>query len=86
MIACALYYLVLGYCQITCGRCDCCPTLAEAAEAAGLTEFLWAMNRSTSRVEALTQPGYMVTLLAPSNGAMNDLFDKLGECGLGSLG
>lgn len=69
----------VGYCQITCGRCPCCKDLAAVAEGAGLTEFLWAMNRTTDRVEALSQPGYAVTLLAPDNSAMQNLFDKLGE-------
>lgn len=68
-----------GYCQISCGRCDCCPSLAAAAEQAGLTEFLWAMNRSTTHVEDLNQPGLMATVLAPDNNAMQTLFDKLGK-------
>jgi hypothetical protein len=68
-----------GYCQITCGRCSCCPTLLQAAVAAGLTEFAWAMNRSTSNVESLAQPGLIATVMAPDDNAMRTLFDKLGE-------
>lgn len=68
-----------GYCQITCGRCSCCPTLLQAAESAGLTEFAWAMNRSTSNVESLAQPGLIATVMAPDDNAMRTLFDKLGE-------
>lgn len=70
-----------GYCQISCNRCTCCPTLANATESAGLTEFLWAVNRTAgiSGIEPLNQPGLVVTLLAPNNGAMADLFAKMGE-------
>lgn len=67
-----------GYCQISCGRCNCCPTLTEAALQAGLTEFVWAMNRSVSNVESLGQPGLMATVMAPDDNAMRTLFDKLG--------
>lgn len=67
-----------GYCQISCGRCSCCPSLQEAALQAGLTEFIWAMNRSSSHVEGLTQPGLLATLMAPNDNAMRTLFDKLG--------
>jgi hypothetical protein len=59
-------------------------SLAAALEAAGLTEFEWAMNKTTGdRLGPLTAPGFMATLMAPDNNAMNSLFDKLG--GLGSL-
>lgn len=68
-----------GYCQISCGRCSCCPTLTQAALQAGLTEFVWAMNRSYTNVENLDQPGLMATVMAPDNNAMNTLFGKLGE-------
>lgn len=68
-----------GYCQISCGRCPCCSSLAAAAEAAGLTEFWWAMNKTTGdRLGPLTAPGFAATLMAPDNNAMNSLFDKLG--------
>ena len=69
-----------GYCQITCGRCDCCPSLLNATLAAGLTEFAWAMNLSSAanRTEDLSQPGLMATLLAPDNNAMLSLFQRLG--------
>lgn len=67
-----------GYCQISCGRCSCCPTLAQAALQAGLTEFSWAMNRSTTNVESLNQPGLVATVLAPDDNAMRTLFDRLG--------
>jgi hypothetical protein len=77
----ACHYPTTGYCQISCNRCTCCPTFAKAAESAGLTEFLWAVNRTAgiSGIENLDQPGLMVTLLAPNNGAMADLIAKLGE-------
>lgn len=69
-----------GYCQISCSRCDCCPTLLNATLAAGLSEFAWALNVTSAagRTEALSQPGLMATLLAPDDGAMRDLFGKLG--------
>jgi len=71
--------VLTGYCQISCGRCSCCPSLQEAALQAGLTEFIWAMNRSSSHVEGLTQPGLLATLMAPNDNAMRTLFDKLGK-------
>ncbi|KAF6265111.1 hypothetical protein COO60DRAFT_1633864 [Scenedesmus sp. NREL 46B-D3] len=68
-----------GYCQISCGRCPCCGSLAAAAEAAGLTEFAWAINKTTGdRLGPITAPGFAATLMAPDNNAMNSLFDKLG--------
>lgn len=76
---CCAVLCFIGYCQITCGRCDCCPTLTEAATQAGLTEFVWAMNRSTSNVESLSQPGLMATVMAPDDNAMRTLFGRLGE-------
>ncbi len=69
-----------GYCQISCGRCLCCPTLAQAAGNASLTEFLWAVNHSSPGVlENLNQPGLLATVLAPTDGAMQSLYDKLGR-------
>lgn len=68
-----------GYCQISCSRCSCCPTLLQTALQAGLTEFAWAMNRSTTNVEALTQPGLIATVMAPDDNAMRTLFNKIGE-------
>jgi hypothetical protein len=73
--------LLTGYCQISCGRCTCCVSLAEAAQAAGLTEFVWAMNKTVTadRLGPITAPGFAATIMAPDNNAMNALFDKLGE-------
>ncbi|KAF8055390.1 hypothetical protein HT031_006757 [Scenedesmus sp. PABB004] len=67
-----------GACQISCGRCPCCPTLAAAAEAAGLTEFAWAMNATADRLPPLSSPGLALTLMAPDNNAMASLINKLG--------
>lgn len=33
-----------GYCQISCGRCYCCPKLADVLRGRGLNMTLWAMS------------------------------------------
>jgi len=60
-----------GYCQITCGRCDCCSTFASLAEANGLTEFVLAME-AAGMGDLLENTGWMATLLVPTNGALKD--------------
>ncbi|GBF96782.1 hypothetical protein Rsub_09638 [Raphidocelis subcapitata] len=69
-----------GYCQITCGSCTCCPPLLNATLSAGLSEFAWALGLSAAanRTEDPSQPGLMMTYLAPNDNAMRDLFAKLG--------
>eukprot|EP00210_Caulerpa_lentillifera_P006039 g5771.t1 len=66
-----------GYCQITCGRCDCCSTFTELAEANGLTEFVLAME-AAGLGDLLGNPGWMATLLIPTNQVLQDWRDSRG--------
>jgi hypothetical protein len=68
-----------GYCQITCGRCDCCPSLLNATAAAGAAEFAWALAATGAGGGVnFSEPGAMATFLAPDDNAMRDLFGRLG--------
>lgn len=66
-----------GYCQISCGRCDCCKSLGILLEENGLDMFAWALNFTEYGPYTL-RPGFMATLLAPTNDAMNTMLAKLG--------
>ena len=57
-----------GYCQTTCGRCPCCQTVSQVLAARGLTSFLAALQATPLGFQ-LAQPGFMATVLAPSNAA-----------------
>lgn len=67
-----------GYCQISCGRCDCCKSMDKILKQQGLNMFAWALN-FTEYGEYIAMPGFMATLLAPTDDAMNDMLGKLGE-------
>ncbi|KXZ51061.1 hypothetical protein GPECTOR_14g47 [Gonium pectorale] len=66
-----------GYCQISCGRCPCCPTLDSVLKDKGLGMFRWMLNFSDEG-EKTRMPGYMATLLAPTDGAIWAALNKLG--------
>ncbi|MEW5313723.1 MAG: hypothetical protein WDW38_005264 [Sanguina aurantia] len=66
-----------GYCQISCGRCDCCKSMEKILKQQGLNMFAWALN-FTEYGEYIAMPGFMATLLAPTDDAMNDMLGKLG--------
>lgn len=69
---------VAGHCQISCGRCGCCPTFAAAVKQTGqLGELLWALNITGLKANA-ERPGYMATLLAPGDGAFKAFYDANG--------
>lgn len=57
-----------GYCQRTCGRCDCCTHLNFLLEDNGLTEFSEALKQLGFE-KWLFNPGWDVTLLVPTNDA-----------------
>lgn len=50
----------------------------ELLHAQGLDMFLWALN-FTEYGDYVTKPGFMATLLAPTDDAMNAMIKKLGE-------
>ncbi|CAD7695513.1 unnamed protein product [Ostreobium quekettii] len=66
-----------GFCQITCGRCDCCRTLRNVATDEGLSELVWAFEIS-GLGNLLNAPGWEVAILGPRNGALQRLLDSLG--------
>eukprot|EP00198_Chlamydomonas_reinhardtii_P002139 XP_001691475.1 predicted protein [Chlamydomonas reinhardtii] len=66
-----------GYCQISCGRCPCCPTLDSVLASKGLEMFRWLLSFSEMS-ERTRRPGFMATLLAPQDGAVWAAINKLG--------
>ncbi|KAG2450010.1 hypothetical protein HYH02_000114 [Chlamydomonas schloesseri] len=66
-----------GYCQISCGRCPCCPTLDSVLASKGLEMFRWLLSFSDMG-ERTRRPGFMATLLAPQDGAVWTALNKLG--------
>ncbi|CAD7703312.1 unnamed protein product [Ostreobium quekettii] len=58
-----------GYCQITCGRCDCCKTYRELALEEGFLEFVSAMD-AAELGDVLDNPGFMASLLVPPEGSI----------------
>eukprot|EP01026_Neomeris_dumetosa_P008990 TRINITY_DN12967_c0_g1_i2.p1 TRINITY_DN12967_c0_g1~~TRINITY_DN12967_c0_g1_i2.p1 ORF type:complete len:368 (-),score=37.24 TRINITY_DN12967_c0_g1_i2:246-1349(-) len=66
-----------GYCQITCGRCDCCNNLNNLLEKEGLLEFLSAL-KVLNFEDWLRNSGWQVTLLAPTNEAFLSGLASLG--------
>lgn len=67
-----------GYCQISCGRCRCCPSLADVMRGRGLNMFLWAITFTWEVDRYLAMPGYMATVLAPTDGAWWAALNKMG--------
>ena len=65
-----------GFCQITCGRCDCCRTLRSVAEDEGLNDWLWAVD--AVGLSDVDEPGWEVSVLAPRDGSVDDLLTRLG--------
>ncbi|GLC36965.1 hypothetical protein PLESTM_000523400 [Pleodorina starrii] len=66
-----------GYCQISCGRCSCCPTLDSVLRDKGLEMFRWLLGFSDEGAK-IKLPGYMVTLLAPTDSAVWAALNRLG--------
>ncbi|GIL50951.1 hypothetical protein Vafri_7026, partial [Volvox africanus] len=66
-----------GYCQISCGRCPCCSTLDDVLKYKGLEMFRWMLSFSEESGKT-RMPGYMVTLLAPTDSAIWSALNRLG--------
>eukprot|EP01025_Chloroclados_australasicus_P021641 TRINITY_DN2270_c0_g1_i1.p1 TRINITY_DN2270_c0_g1~~TRINITY_DN2270_c0_g1_i1.p1 ORF type:complete len:405 (-),score=35.02 TRINITY_DN2270_c0_g1_i1:283-1362(-) len=66
-----------GYCQITCGRCDCCNNLNNLLLDENLLEFQGALN-ALGFENWLRNAGWQVTLMAPTNEAFLDGLTSLG--------
>ncbi|EFJ47574.1 hypothetical protein VOLCADRAFT_117809 [Volvox carteri f. nagariensis] len=66
-----------SYCQISCGRCPCCPTLDGVLRAKGLEMFRWLLSFSDEGSKT-KMPGYMATLLAPTDAAVWTALNRLG--------
>ena len=66
-----------GYCQISCGRCDCCSTLAQVLGNSSLALLAAAADRAGLSPH-LSQPGTMLTLLAPTDEALETAAQSLG--------
>lgn len=60
-----------GYCDISCGRCDCCKTYADMLPAVGSSFFLQMVDAAGLKAN-LTSPAYSFTILAPSNAAVDE--------------
>jgi hypothetical protein len=62
------------FCQITCGRCNCCKDLYETIREYGGTEFLRLVDRDSEVREFLQEAGNAATILVPTNEAMRDIW------------
>eukprot|EP01025_Chloroclados_australasicus_P004449 TRINITY_DN110_c0_g4_i1.p1 TRINITY_DN110_c0_g4~~TRINITY_DN110_c0_g4_i1.p1 ORF type:complete len:357 (-),score=45.74 TRINITY_DN110_c0_g4_i1:380-1450(-) len=67
-----------GYCQRTCGRCDCCSHMNFLLTENGATEFLSALEKLGFE-KWLFNPGWDVTLLVPDNAAFLDGLADMGH-------
>ncbi|GMH37117.1 hypothetical protein BSKO_04990 [Bryopsis sp. KO-2023] len=70
--------LEAGYCQITCGRCDCCSTVEELALNLGLVELVTALQIAGMAEDFLTNPGWMTSILAPQEGTLSSWLEQKG--------
>jgi hypothetical protein len=69
-----------GYCQISCGRCPCCQTFSQV-----LHDSAWWWGWMVNLTEFGPQtalPGFMATMLVPSDDAVRALMSSLGEWGV----
>ena len=67
-----------GYCQISCGRCDCCSTLVEVLGNNSLSFLAQAADIAGLSAQ-LSPPGTSLTLLAPTDAAFEAALPALGE-------
>ncbi|KAJ9507688.1 hypothetical protein QJQ45_019134 [Haematococcus lacustris] len=74
-------YAAACYCQISCGGCTCCKPLAGVLADKGFKAFAWLLNL-TSVGALVQQPGYMATLIAPHDKAVEDGLKSLGYSSL----
>lgn len=72
-----------GFCQITCGRCECCPDLLTMVSRRGLDTFRLIMQTmadaegSRSIAKSLQNPSFPATVFIPTNDAFSRLFSLL---------
>ena len=69
-----------GYCQISCGRCECCATVLEVLREEGFAVLADAVV-AVGLDSILSNPGFETTMLAPSDDAMRRAAADLGACG-----
>ena len=67
-----------GYCQITCGRCACCKSVADVLQSNNANSLIQAA-RIAGLEKQLTSPASMFTLLAPTDAAFTAALAKLSE-------
>jgi uncharacterized surface protein with fasciclin (FAS1) repeats len=68
-----------GFCQISCSRCNCCQTPAEVIQSNGGSRFLQAASAATpSLTELLNHPGFVGTILVPTDTAFDAAISELG--------
>lgn len=70
----------IGYCQISCDRCDCCSTFKELATVNGLGEMIDLMEASGMDPEEYhANPAWMGTVLVPRPGAFANWLSAQGK-------
>jgi hypothetical protein len=64
-----------AFCQISCGRCNCCLPPSEVASQLGGGHFLDAARRTGDNelIDMLTHPGFAATILVPTAAAFEAL-------------
>jgi len=68
-----------GFCQISCSRCNCCQSPAEVIQSNGGSRFLQAASASNpSLTELLNHPGFVGTILVPTDAAFDAAISQLG--------
>ena len=61
-------YLAAGYCQITCGTCNCTSTISQVLTQLQANMFMQAAEMSGMKAQ-FDLPGFTATILAPSDAA-----------------
>jgi uncharacterized surface protein with fasciclin (FAS1) repeats len=68
-----------GFCQISCSRCNCCQSPAEVIQSNGGSRFLQAASAANPPLtELLSHPGFVGTILVPTDAAFDALISKVG--------
>lgn len=67
------------YCQITCGRCNCCRDFYSLIQQYGGNEFLSLVDQDQEIGNLLKESGFTATVLVPSNQAVQEAKDKYGN-------
>ena len=68
-----------GYCQMSCERCNCCISPAEAVARRGGSRFLQAAaSTSPPLTQLLENPGFAATILVPTDQAWTEAEARYG--------